>query len=278
MTLLPTEPHVYLESADPRLIVVDMDGTLLDEHGRIPDELWPLLDVMKERGITFVPASGRQYFRLEQMFHRASSGMPFICENGSFVVRDGEEVSSCSLPREGVVRTVEALREAGSEVGIVVAGKKMGYHERTEPEFLGEVEKYYRRAKLLDDVLKYDDDVNKVAIFDFGDAESGVYQDLQGKVDEYSVVVSAKQWVDVMNPSADKGNAVRALQEELGVTREQTVAFGDFLNDVEMLEAAGMSFAMANSHPGVFDVSRFVAPSNAEGGVITVLRHLLGLQ
>ena len=154
----------------------------------------------------------------------------------------------------------------------------MGYHERTEPEFLGEVEKYYRRAKLLDDVLKYDDDVNKVAIFDFGDAESGVYQDLQGKVDEYSVVVSAKQWVDVMNPSADKGNAVRALQEELGVTREQTVAFGDFLNDVEMLEAAGMSFAMANSHPGVFDVSRFVAPSNAEGGVITVLRHLLGLQ
>ena len=184
------------------------------------------------------------------------------------------------LPREGVVRTVEALREAGSEVGIVVAGKKMGYHERTEPRSLwpGRKSNTDRRAKLLDDVLKYDDDVNKVAIFDFGDAESGVYQDLQGKVDEYSVVVSAKQWVDVMNPSADKGNAVRALQEELGVTREQTVAFGDFLNDVEMLEAAGMSFAMANSHPGVFDVSRFVAPANTEGGVITVLRHLLGLQ
>ena len=71
-----------------RLVVADMDGTLLDSGGRIPEGLWPLLDRMRERGVVFVPASGRQHARLARMFERAIDGMPIIADNGSYVVLD----------------------------------------------------------------------------------------------------------------------------------------------------------------------------------------------
>ena len=51
---------------DLRLIAVDMDGTLLDAEGRVPDALWPLLEELRERDIHFAPASGRQLATLQE--------------------------------------------------------------------------------------------------------------------------------------------------------------------------------------------------------------------
>lgn len=59
------------------------------------------------------------------------------------------------------------------------------------------------------------------------------------------------------------------------MTRDQTLLFGDYLNDLEMLEEATYSYAMANAHPRVIERARFVAPSNRDLGVITTLRRLL---
>jgi hydroxymethylpyrimidine pyrophosphatase-like HAD family hydrolase len=68
------------------------------------------------------------------------------------------------------------------------------------------------------------------------------------------------------------------LQKALGVTPAQTAAFGDYLNDLEMLQAADLSYAVANAHPDVARVARYTAPSNLEEGVITVLHRLLGVE
>ena len=63
-----------------------------------------------------------------------------------------------------------------------------------------------------------------------------------------------------MSPTADKGHALRAVQAALGVTAEQTMVFGDYFNDIGMLDAAYWSFAMDNAHPDVRAHARFVAP------------------
>ena len=63
---------------------------------------------------------------------------------------------------------------------------------------------------------------------------------------------------------------------EIGVTREQTVAFGDYLNDLEMMRESGPSFATANAHEGIIEAARYVAPSNVDEGVIEVLENILG--
>ena len=111
----PPQPDPRADARRPgvRLVVADMDGTLLDSGGRIPEGLWPLLDRMRERGVVFVPASGRQHARLARMFERAIDGMPIIADNGSYVVLDGQELHSTTLERDVAVDLVHRVRAAG---------------------------------------------------------------------------------------------------------------------------------------------------------------------
>ncbi|MFF9019904.1 Cof-type HAD-IIB family hydrolase [Streptomyces eurythermus] len=266
--------------ADIRLIVTDMDGTLLDDAKRIPDGLWPMLAELRRRGVLFSPASGRQYATLRRQFERVAEGMVFIAENGTYVVRDGVELSSD--PMDGpvaaeIARTVRRLAADGADVGAVVCGKRAAYVERTDEAFLAEVRQYYAEHRIVEDVTAVEDDMIKVAVFDFASAEHTVAPALAPFAGTHQVVVSGEHWVDVMNRTANKGTALRRLQRALGVTPAQTMVFGDYLNDLEMLDAAEWSFAMAGAHPEVIRRARHLAPSNNDAGVLRTIAHVLGL-
>lgn len=273
--LLTFDPTRGSAATDLRLVVADLDGTLLDERGQVPAGFWPLLERMRARGIVFVPASGRQYATLASLFARAAAGMPFIAENGMYTVRDGVELGSVVLDRAFVREAVTLLRGLGRDLGVVVCGKRSAYVERADAAFLAEARKYYVALATVEDLLAVEDEVIKVAVFDFGDAEAGTAPRLAPLAETHQVVVSGEHWVDVMAPGANKGSALRALQRELGITRAQTAAFGDYLNDLELLDAAGLSFAMANAHPEVLARARFVAPANVEEGVVTTLAAMI---
>ncbi|MFB7595592.1 Cof-type HAD-IIB family hydrolase [Streptomyces sp. NPDC056160] len=266
--------------ADIRLIVTDMDGTLLDDAKRMPPGLRPLLAELRRRGVLFSPASGRQYATLAEQFAGVDEGMVFIAENGTYVVRDGEELSSDPLEPAVAARLVSAVRELaarGTDVGAVVCGKRSAYVERGDEAFLAEVRKYYVRHQVVADAAAVDDDVIKVALFDFGAAERRTAPALAPFAATHQVVVSGEHWVDVMNRTADKGAAVRRLQRDLGISAAQTLVFGDYLNDLEMLDTAEWSFAMANAHPEVIRRARHLAPSNNDNGVLRTISRLMRL-
>ncbi|AIS01637.1 Cof-type HAD-IIB family hydrolase [Streptomyces glaucescens] len=276
----PADPASAPAAADIRLVVTDMDGTLLDDDKRPPAGLWDVLERLRERGVLFTPASGRQYATLAREFARAAQGMVFIAENGTYVVRDGVEISSDPLDRAVVAEVVAAVRRlsaAGTDVGAVVCGKKSAYVERTDAAFLAEVRRYYVENRIVGDVTAVDDDVLKVALYDFGSAERTTAPALAEFAGTHQVVVSGEHWVDVMNRTADKGAAVRRLQRELGITPAQTMVFGDYLNDLQMMDTAEWSFAMANAHPEVVRRARHLAPSNNDDGVLRTIRRVLGL-
>ncbi|MBC7270869.1 MAG: HAD family hydrolase [Streptomyces sp.] len=278
--LAPAETPAEAPPADIRLIVTDMDGTLLDDDKRAPRELWTVLERLRERGVLFSPASGRQYASLAREFERAAEGMVFIAENGTYVVRDGVELSSDLLDGEVVHRVVDTVRRlsaGGVDVGAVVCGKRAAYVERTDEPFLAEVRKYYVEHRLVDDITAVDDDIIKVALYDFGPAERTTAPALAAFTATHQVVVSGEHWVDVMNRTANKGAAVRRLQRDLGITPAQTMVFGDYLNDLEMLDTAEWSFAMANAHPEVVRRARHLAPSNNDNGVLRTIARVLGL-
>ncbi|KOG68133.1 MULTISPECIES: Cof-type HAD-IIB family hydrolase [Streptomyces] len=287
---MPATPTPLLDAsglpagpADIRLIVTDMDGTLLDDAKRIPDGLWPMLAELRRRGVLFSPASGRQYATLFRQFEAVAEGMVFIAENGTYVVRDGVELSSDPLDRSvaaGVARTVRRLvadGADGADVGAVVCGKRAAYVERTDEPFLAEVRKYYVEHRIVEDVTAVDDEVIKVALFDFGSAEHTTAPALAAFAATHQVVVSGEHWVDVMNRTADKGAALRGLQRALGITPAQTMVFGDYLNDLEMLDAAEWSFAMEGAHPEVIRRARHLAPSNNDDGVLRTVARVLDL-
>lgn len=287
--LCPLQPPVFAARPDIRLIAADMDGTLLDDAGNLPAGFLPLLRELRRRGIVFCPASGRQYFNLLERFGGTERGelgelgakMVFIAENGAYVLRQGREVSSDCLAADAVGRLVVAVRSVratGVDLGAVVCGKRSAYVERGDAPFLAEVEKYFTRLRVVHDLLEPpDDDVVKVALFDFGSAEQTTAPAFAAFRDELQVVVSGEHWVDVMSRSANKGRGIRALQQELGVTAAQTMVFGDFLNDLEMMDAAEFSFAMDNAHPALRARARYVAPRNSENGVLRTIAAVLGI-
>lgn len=275
-----TAPEPPADAAGIRLVVTDMDGTLLDDDKRIPAGLWEVLARLRERGVLFSPASGRQYASLVREFADVSDGMVFIAENGAYVVRDGEELSSDPLEPDTVARVVAAARRLaadGVDMGVVVCGKRSAYVERCDGPFLAEVARYYVRHRVVDDVAAVDDEIVKVALFDFGPVEERTAPALAPLADTHQVVVSGEHWVDVMNRTAHKGAALRRLQRELGITPAQTMVFGDYLNDLEMLDAAEWSFAMAGAHPEVVRRARHLAPSNNDNGVLRTVVRLLDL-
>ena len=253
-----------------------MDGTLLTTAGHFPDGFDELRDLVRARGVTFVPASGRQLATLEQMFPGLVGGS-FIAENGNIVVHDGEVVSITSVDRDTVERVVGLVRGAeGFDLGLVYCGANGAYVERTDDVFLAEASKYYKKLDVVDDLLRIEDTALKLAIFDFTSSQALADALLGDIAKELQVVVSSAHWVDIMVPDVHKGLGVRALQEALGVTPAQTAVFGDYLNDFDMLPTGDWSFAMANAHPDVLAEANFVAPSNDEFGVVQVLQRLLG--
>ncbi len=259
---------------DVRLVVCDMDGTLLTATGELPEGFVPMRAAMRERGITFVPASGRQYATLAQMFGDGDGS--FVAENGTLVVHEGRSIATSLVEKDAVRHVIELARATrAADVGLVVCGVRSAYIERRDAPFVAEVKKYYASLEIVEDLTVVEDDVLKVAVFDFDDAESTAATVLREVARDHQVVVSSTHWVDVMHPEANKGVGVRALQRALGVTPAQTVAFGDYLNDLELLDSAELSFAMANAHPEVLARARFVAPSNRQAGVLAVMAHLL---
>lgn len=266
---------------DIRLIAADMDGTLLDDEHELHDHFWPLVEELHARGIMFSPASGRQYFNLLARFEDIAHDVVFIAENGTFVVHQGRELSSSCLEPAGVRGLVDAVRglaAEGVDLGAVVCGKRSAYIERHDDAFRAEVDEYYAELAVVDSLKGVEDDVLKVAVYDFGSAERTTAPGLERFARTHRVVVSGKHWVDVMNPDANKGAAIRTIQAAFGITPAQTMVFGDFLNDLEMMDAADYSFAMQNAHPQLRDRARFVAPPNSENGVVRAISAVLGLR
>ena len=81
-----------------KFIATDLDGTLLDEHGALSEEIFPSARRLFERGILFAPASGRQYANLKKLFFPVWEKLLFICENGALVKRGGEIVYLNPIP------------------------------------------------------------------------------------------------------------------------------------------------------------------------------------
>ncbi len=277
----PIDPPTFDHVPDIRLIAADMDGTLLDDDDAVHDDFWPLVERLHERGILFCPASGRQYYNLRERFEPIVDDVVFIAENGTYVVHGDKELSSDCLDRDVARQLIGVARDLmadGKDVGAVLCGKRSAYIERADQVFRGEVDKYYHRLEVVGDLDAAEDDILKVAIYDFVSSEEISAPAYAEFADTHQVVVSGQHWLDVMNQHANKGAGIRHIQEALGITRDQTMVFGDFLNDLEMMDEATYSFAMANAHPVLAERARFRAPGNTDNGVVRTIKSVLGLE
>lgn len=258
-----------------RFIATDIDGTLLNSKNELNDEFYPVFRELCEKGILFAAASGRQYYNLKRQFSAIEDDLIFIAENGNYVNYQNNELLVHTLSADHVKELI-LKAENIPNCYTILCGTEGAYIQSDNPEFLAQLKKYYTVFTFVDSL--YDvahKDILKVTICDLVDAETNSYTYFKEDENRFRVKVSGKIWLDISEAGGDKGRAIRLIQEKYDILPEETMVFGDYLNDLEMLQQAYYSFAMANAHPRVLETARFKTLSNDADGVLHILKNLL---
>lgn len=265
-----------------KIIFCDMDGTLLDENSKLPKDFESTMAELKSRGVIFAPASGRQYRSLRNLFESHVDDFIFVSDNGTMVFQNDREIFSSVMNLDDVKNILATAVELPN-IFSVLCGKHDGYYLESQEtsEHLAELAKYYPRhqpvARFEEAFSKFQDEPIKLAFFDVtGHAEDSIYKPLSRfESDSIHVVQSSDYWVDIANRGVSKGTAVQAIQKHHGIRSEECAAFGDYMNDFEMLQAVYYSFAMENAYSEIKKIARFKTSSNEEAGVIVGIRKLI---
>ena len=259
-----------------KLIVTDMDGTLLRSDHSLSPEFKEIYQELKDNNILFVPASGRQYYSIVSYFEDFKDELAVIAENGTYVTYKGNEVFVDNLDWNLVKEIITEVRKIEG-ANIVLAGKNAAYVESTDEEFLDYFKNYYAKNSWVEDLTKIENEqFIKIAINHTGGTEQNVLPKVfHFEKNGLKVVVSGEVWIDIMNEGSNKGVALHSLINKLNISAEEIIVFGDFMNDLEMLNLTKNSFAMQNAHPNVKNAANFLAPSNDEDGVIQIIKKYL---
>ncbi|UKM65945.1 Cof-type HAD-IIB family hydrolase [Flavobacteriaceae bacterium GSB9] len=261
-----------------KLIVSDMDGTLLNPNSEVSPRFFNQFNALKQQNIHFTAASGRQYQSILDKLAPIKDHISIIAENGGIMKYNNEEQILLKLTQANIKSAVELLRTIEGAY-IVLCGRKCAYIETNNNAFIEKFSQYYKEYEIVDDLTKVNGDhFLKIAVFHHESSESYILPTAKALKKDLQVIVSGENWLDISHAKANKGYALTILQKELGVTAEETMVFGDYNNDLQMLNLAYFSYAMENAHDDVKKTARFSTKSNAEEGVETVLDRLLNNQ
>lgn len=259
-----------------KLIVSDIDGTLVkDGCHNINPRMFEVIEALKKKGVLFAAASGRQLPSIRRLFAPVQDNVIFIAENGAYVVCRDTEMSVSPMERELVNAIVEDMR--GLEGCFLTAsGREATYIETKDEKFWDFlVNGYHNTVKIVDDVLKEDTEIIKLALYN----GAGIDRDAQWLIPRWTgkvkVVVAGAMWLDFMDKSVDKGNALARIQKLTGISKEETICFGDNSNDVGMFHQAGRSYAVSTAVSSVQAEATDVIGSYAEESVLHELEKIL---
>lgn len=259
-----------------KLIAADMDGTLLNDKKELPPDFFTVLDRLRSRGAHFVIASGRSFSSLKISFGECMDKLDFICDNGAYVVVGGELVSMSILDKKRLKDMLDVCLSLKGTTP-VLCGVHGTYFERTSDEFFNEVSKFYLNYTCVDDIRTVKDDIFKVAVCDTLGPQNNSYPVMAGEFGkDFTVAVTGPKWIDLMNKGINKGAALEKIQRELNISKAETMTFGDYFNDKELLLAADYGFVMANAHPDMFAYGKYRAESNNDCGVTkAIVKYVL---
>ena len=260
-----------------KLIAIDLDGSLLDDNKNLPADFWKIADQLFEKNIHLVIASGRPFHNVGAVFEPIKDKIYFACDNGSYVFHNNEEILITPLDKTDVEHFVTISRSVKNAYP-VLCGKDLAYIENMEPEFKQQALKYYQHFEVVDDLAKVDDLVLKISLCDLEGSEQNSYPFYKQFETGYNVAVAGEIWLDITSKKANKGTAIEAIQNRLNISPAETLVFGDFLNDLAMIQNAGFSYAMKNAHPDIINAAKYITElDNNHGGVTHTIKQLLNL-
>lgn len=258
-----------------RLVVSDMDGTLLNSRGHVSNLFFELFEKLQALNVQFVAASGRQYHSIAKVLQPIKDQIFIIGENGGIAKQSNQLLTLNTLDSTKIATIIPLLRTIGKY--IILCGKDHAYIETKDPDFIEKFEEYYTGYKIVEDLAEavHDTDFLKIAVFHNGSSEQDLYPKVKHLENDFLLKISGQNWLDISNLNVNKGNTLKIVQEKLNISREETLVFGDYHNDIEMLQEAHFSFAMKNAHDDIKKIARFETESNDNFGVEKILEQLI---
>ncbi len=251
-----------------------MDGTLLNSNHEVSNRFFELFEKLNQKGILFAAASGRQYHSIVEKLNPIKDEIYVIAENGALVKKQEEELLVVPLQSDlktKLLQTIDQIEGAHA----MLCGKYSAYFDGRSSLFFNEIKEYYEKFEVLEDLESVTDEIIKIAVYHKLSAEEYIYPELRPLEDQVKVKVSGAHWVDLNDRMANKGNALEQLIDNLGIKSEEVLVFGDYNNDLEMLQLVEYSFSMANAHPNVQKIANYQTASNDEFGVERILENLV---
>ena len=276
-----------------RLLAFDLDGTLLDDKKKLPEENRQALIEAAARGMILVPATGRILRGIPETIKELPFIRYYILSNGAAVVdtREGKTLYRADVPLDLALRAYDYMDTLPviydcyqDEIGWM--SREM--YERCAPYFAYEpgildlVNRLRIRVEDFKGTLREKGrPLQKLQMYFLPEDEEERQRQLKRIPERFPDLVatsSTSNNIELNHADANKGKAMLALAQVLGVAREETLAFGDGSNDSSMLRAAGWGVAMANSTPDVKAAADEVTMSNNDAGVAKALRRILATE
>lgn len=282
-----------------RLIVTDMDGTLLNERGQVSEENRAAIQEALAQGILVAVATGRSYKEAFDPLEAVGITCPIICVNGA-EIRDqaGNMIKNVPFDPAAYEHVERILRESNlyyelyTNVGTYTDNREKAIQvivdyirtafpdasdedvrEAAERRFTsGEISyvKHYGEVLGQTGVVIY-----KLLTFSQDEAKLREAAAKLQLIDHLAVCPSASNNLEITNRNAQKGIALRELAEQYNIPLEQTMAMGDNYNDLSMLSIVGVSVAMGNAVDEVKQTCSFVSENHDKHGVSHAIRELV---
>jgi len=272
------------DSLKYKMLVTDMDYTLLNKEKKVSDRNREALRRAMEKGVHMVVATGRIYTSARIYAKLLGLDTSIIASNGALIKDASKTIFRDILSQDTVREMLRLCHKYGvychfftentiySEKLINVSlrytewNKYMGEEDQVRIRIVDDGEEIVEAAK--SEVLKavvFDDDDEKIQKLRDGIMETGIV----------SVSQSMKHNLEVMNKGVNKGNAVRILAQMYGINREEIIAIGDNENDISMIEYAGLGIAMGNAEELLKRAADHVTGDYQEDGVAEAIEKFI---
>jgi Cof subfamily protein (haloacid dehalogenase superfamily) len=256
-----------------KLIVTDMDGTLLNRDQEMTPKNREAIDFAIENGVRVALASGRMYDSAKQHIEYLNMDIPIIACNGSLIKSsNGTLIYSNKIDTGLCLKAVEVLEKYNvyyqcQHEDLLFCkdsdNKDSIYYKINE--FMKTQTKVVIEDDLKDSILN--NDILKFTIIEENNTSIlPVIKEELETIEGLKITSSWENNIEIMSEGVDKGQAIKMLCEHLNIDKSEIMAFGDNYNDIEMLEYAGLGVAMGNSNDDIKEIADYVTDTNEESG------------
>ena len=260
-----------------RLVGSDIDGTLVHEGAHnINPEYFDAINELGKLGISFCACSGRQYGSMQDLFAPVADNIYFIAASGTLIRTRKEILHSWRIDPGVYLSLIREIRKFGNvnvnvslpDVTLIDAGEDSPFMHLLRDEY------HYIAENTADLSRIPTDSILEVSINSPHIEEAARILQDNPLFAPLSITVSGREWADITTREAGKGEAFALLQEHLGIGIEETVYFGDNLNDLPAFRETGIAATVSNARKEVISAADLVEPSFDNMGVLKELRNI----